>query len=47
MEIGKTIKTLFESKKKNEIISAKVNQMLLDYVQKYSKLTVIHHYYIE
>jgi len=47
VEIGKTIKTLFESKKKNEIISAKVNQMLLDYVQKYSKLTVIHHYYIE
>ncbi len=47
LEIGKVIKTLSESKKKNELISAKVNQILLDYVQKYSKLTVIHHYYVE
>jgi len=50
-EIKKTIETLSESKKKNERISAKVNQILLDYVQKYGeenkKLTIIHHYYTE
>jgi uncharacterized protein YggL (DUF469 family) len=46
-EIETTIKTLSESSKKNEFISAKVNQILLDYIKKYSKLTVIHHYYIE
>jgi len=46
-EIETTIKTLSESSKKNEFISAKVNQILLDYVQKYTKLTIIHHYYIE
>ena len=46
-EIEKTIKTLFESKKKNEIISSKINQILLEYVKKYEKLTVIHHYYTE
>ncbi len=46
-EIGKVIKTLSESKKKNEKISAKVNQILLDYVKKYDNLTIIHHYYIE
>jgi len=47
MVIDKVIEKLSESKKKNEIISAKINQILLDYVQKYSKITVIHHYYIE
>ena len=47
LEIDKIIKTLFESKKKNEIISAIINQMLLNYIQKHDKLTVIHHYYTE
>ncbi len=46
-EIEKNIKILSESKKKNERISAKVNQILLDYVNKYDNLTVIHHYYVE
>ncbi len=47
LEIENVIKILSESKKKNEIVSAKVNQILLDYIQKYPKLTIIHHYYIE
>jgi hypothetical protein len=42
---------LYESKKKNELASADVNKILLNYVQKYAekneKLTVIHHYYVE
>ncbi len=50
-EIIKTIETLSESKKKNERLSANVNKILLNYVQKYGeknkKLTVIHHYYLE
>ena len=47
LEIENIINILSESKKKNELISAKVNQILLDYIQKYSNLTVLHHYYIE
>ena len=50
-EIIKTIETLSESKKKNELASADINKILLSYVEKYvaesKKLTVIHHYYIE
>ena len=50
-EIVKTIEILSESKKKNELVSADVNKILLNYVQKYTqenkKLTVIHHYYVE
>ena len=46
-EIENTIKSLLQSKKKNEQISAHINQVLLDYIKKYPKLTVIHHYYIE
>jgi len=46
-EIENTITTLSQSNKKNEQISAHINQVLLDYIKKYPKLTVIHHYYIE
>ena len=46
-EIESMITTLSQSKKKNEQISAHINQVLLDYIKKYPKLTVIHHYYIE
>lgn len=40
------MKELSESNNKNEKISAMVNTILSEYVDKYDKLTVIHHYYI-
>lgn len=47
IEIENTIKTLSKSQNKNEKFSAELNDLLLKYYQKYGKLTVIHHYYIE
>jgi len=51
MEIVKMIEMLSKSKKKNELVSADINKILLSYVQKYGadgkELTVIHHHYIE
>jgi len=47
IEIENTIDTLSKSQNKNEKFSAELNKLLLEYYQKYEKLTVIHHYYIE
>jgi hypothetical protein len=47
IEIENTINTLSKSQNKNEKFSAEINKLLLEYYQKYGKLTVIHHYYIE
>jgi len=47
IEIKNTIKTLSKSQNKNEKFSAELNDLFLKYYQKYGKLTVIHHYYIE
>jgi len=42
-----TVNTLSKSQNKNEKFSAELNKLLLEYYQKYRKLTVIHHYYTE
>ena len=47
IEIENTVKTLSKSQNKNEKFSAELNKLLLEYYQKYGKLTVIHHYYTE
>ena len=47
IEIEGTMNTLLKSQNKNEKFSAELNKLLLEYYQKYGKLTVIHHYYIE
>ena len=47
IEIESTVNTLLKSQNKNEKFSAELNKLLLEYYQKYEKLTVIHHYYIE
>ena len=47
IEIENTINTLSKSQNKNEKFSAELNKLLLEYYQKYGKLTVIHHYYTE
>ena len=47
MEIESTVNTLSKSQNKNEKFSAELNKLLLEYYQKYGKLTVIHHYYTE
>ena len=46
-ELGKSILTdaLLQSKEKNEIQSGKINQLVQGFCKKYSKLTLIHHYY--
>lgn len=46
-ELSTQIKTLLESKHKQEYHSGWVNKLLYQYVNKYDKLTVLHHYYIE
>lgn len=46
-EIIKIIQILYDSKKKNEQISAKLNHILLQYLNQYPQLTLIHHYYVE
>lgn len=47
IEIENTINTLSKSQNKNEKFSAELNKLLLEYYEKYGKLTVIHHYYTE
>ena len=47
IEIEGTVNTLLKSQNKNEKFSAELNKLLLEYYQKYGKLTVIHHYYTE
>jgi len=47
IEIESTVNILSKSQNKNEKFSAKLNKLLLEYYQKYGKLTVIHHYYTE
>lgn len=47
IEIESTVNTLSKSQNKNEKFSAELNKLLLEYYQKYGKLTVIHHYYTE
>lgn len=47
IEIENTVNTLSKSQNKNEKFSAELNKLLLEYYQKYGKLTVIHHYYTE
>lgn len=47
IEIESTVNTLSKSQNKNEKFSAELNKLLLEYHQKYGKLTVIHHYYTE
>jgi len=47
IEIENTINALSKSQNKNEKFSAELNKLLLEYYQKYGKLTVLHHYYIE
>ena len=47
IEIENTINTLSKSQNKNERFSATLNNLLLQYYQKYYNLTVIHHYYTE
>lgn len=47
IEIENTINMLSKAQNKNEKFSAEINKFLLEYYQKYGKLTVIHHYYTE
>jgi len=47
IEIENTIKTLSNSKNKNERFSAGLNELLLKYYKQYGKMTVVHHYYTE
>lgn len=46
-DLENTVSTLSKSQNKNEKFSAELNKLLLEYYQKYGKLTVIHHYYTE
>lgn len=46
-DLENTVNTLSKSQNKNEKFSAELNKLLLEYYQKYGKLTVIHHYYTE